>query len=229
LLHVFDLDHTLLVVNSSFDFSLYLFRKRKLGCKALLSILYIYTIHKFISLEECHERAFAAIFKGKKRDLWSQEMKGYLEERFDRIVSPAVYERLEKVRERAAIFSSSPDFIVEAIAKYLNVNWVLSSKYEVDKENRFVKIASLINGEEKRIALLELAKKQRVALRDVTAYSDSILDLPLLKLAGTVVCVNPDRQLREVAKLQQWEVISHDNTCERSTTVRTETKKRSLI
>ncbi len=40
--------------------------------------------------------------------------------------------------------------------------------------------------------------------QQVTAYSDSHLDLPLLLAAGTPVVVNPDRKLRKIAQLNTW-------------------------
>ena len=47
---------------------------------------------------------------------------------------------------------------------------------------------------------------QQHDLKQCTAYSDSINDLPMLEMVGSPVAVNPDRALRRHAKAQGWAV-----------------------
>jgi phosphoserine phosphatase len=51
-----------------------------------------------------------------------------------------------------------------------------------------------------------LAVREGLNLRRCTAYSDSINDVPMLSLVGTAVAINPDAQLREVARERGWEI-----------------------
>jgi hypothetical protein len=43
-------------------------------------------------------------------------------------------------------------------------------------------------------------------LRRCTAYSDSVNDVPMLSVVGTAVAINPDGELRDVARKRGWEI-----------------------
>ncbi len=48
--------------------------------------------------------------------------------------------------------------------------------------------------------------REGLNLKRCTAYSDSYNDVPMLSLVGTAVAVNPDADLRELAKNRGWDV-----------------------
>lgn len=211
-IHIFDLDHTLINVNSSLHYSQYLFKERKLQWSDITWVYLLAFSYQlgFISLEELHQISFDKLFKGKKQSFWITCLEEYLQKNLHHILNPAVYFTLQDVQKRGgitAIFSSGPDFIVRPIAKALNINYLECSKYEVDKDGHFVKISSLLTGKDKEAALRRLARKKGVSLSHVTAYSDSILDLPFLESAGKAVCVNPDKKLKSEALIKGWEII----------------------
>ena len=51
-----------------------------------------------------------------------------------------------------------------------------------------------------------LAVREGLNLKRCTAYSDSHNDVPMLSLVGTAVAINPDPDLRELAKNRGWEI-----------------------
>ena len=51
-----------------------------------------------------------------------------------------------------------------------------------------------------------LAAREGLDLRRCTAYSDSVNDVPMLSLVGTAVAINPDADLKEVARNRGWEI-----------------------
>jgi HAD superfamily hydrolase (TIGR01490 family) len=61
--------------------------------------------------------------------------------------------------------------------------------------------------EGKAEAIRELADREDIDLADSWAYSDSESDLPMLRLVGHPVAVNPDAELGRVARLEGWEVL----------------------
>ena len=61
--------------------------------------------------------------------------------------------------------------------------------------------------EGKAEAIRELAAKEDIDLAASYAYSDSESDLPMLRLVGHPVVVNPDSTLARVAGEQGWEVL----------------------
>jgi HAD superfamily hydrolase (TIGR01490 family) len=64
--------------------------------------------------------------------------------------------------------------------------------------------------EGKAQAIAELADREDISLPDSYAYSDSESDLPMLRLVGHPVAVNPDAELARVAKEEGWEVLRFD-------------------
>jgi HAD superfamily hydrolase (TIGR01490 family) len=61
--------------------------------------------------------------------------------------------------------------------------------------------------EGKAVAMRELADAQGIDLAASYAYSDSESDLPMLRIVGHPVVVNPDAELRRVAREEDWEVM----------------------
>ena len=51
-----------------------------------------------------------------------------------------------------------------------------------------------------------LAATEGLDLRRCTAYSDSVNDVPMLSAVGTAVAVNPDSELRDIAKERGWQI-----------------------
>ena len=61
--------------------------------------------------------------------------------------------------------------------------------------------------EGKAEAIRDLAQREGIDLAESWAYSDSESDLPMLRLVGHPVAVNPDTELGRVARLEGWEVL----------------------
>jgi HAD superfamily hydrolase (TIGR01490 family) len=61
--------------------------------------------------------------------------------------------------------------------------------------------------EGKAQAIRELAAREDIDLAASWAYSDSESDLPMLRLVGHPVAVNPDAELGRVARQEGWEVL----------------------
>ncbi len=100
------------------------------------------------------------------------------------------------------ILSNSPIFIVEKIAKRFGVSEFSATTYRLSPHGQMLAIETLFDGEKKR----EYVKEHREN-RTITAYSDSILDLPFLEEAEVQVAVRPDRKLLKRAKALGWEIL----------------------
>jgi HAD superfamily hydrolase (TIGR01490 family) len=61
--------------------------------------------------------------------------------------------------------------------------------------------------EGKAQAIRELAEREGIDLAESYAYSDSESDLPMLRLVGHPVAVNPDKELARVAREEGWEIM----------------------
>ena len=67
-------------------------------------------------------------------------------------------------------------------------------------------VGDILHGPGKAHAVRALAIREGLNLKRCTAYSDSINDVPMLSLVGTAVAVNPDSDLRDVARERGWEI-----------------------
>jgi HAD superfamily hydrolase (TIGR01490 family) len=64
--------------------------------------------------------------------------------------------------------------------------------------------------EGKAEAMREVAAHEGIDLADSWAYSDSESDLPMLRVVGHPVAVNPDAELARVARESGWEIMRFD-------------------
>jgi HAD superfamily hydrolase (TIGR01490 family) len=64
--------------------------------------------------------------------------------------------------------------------------------------------------EGKAEAIRDLAAREDIDLAASWAYSDSESDLPMLRLVGHPVAVNPDAELARVAREESWEILRFD-------------------
>jgi HAD superfamily hydrolase (TIGR01490 family) len=64
--------------------------------------------------------------------------------------------------------------------------------------------------EGKAEAIRELAAREGIDLSESFAYSDSESDLPMMRVVGHPVAVNPDRTLERVAREEGWRIMRFD-------------------
>jgi HAD superfamily hydrolase (TIGR01490 family) len=67
-------------------------------------------------------------------------------------------------------------------------------------------VGSILHGEAKAAAVQALAAREGLDLTRCSAYSDSMNDLPMLSLVGHPNVVNPDAELRAVARNRNWPI-----------------------
>jgi phosphoserine phosphatase len=64
--------------------------------------------------------------------------------------------------------------------------------------------------EGKAEALRELAAREGLDLSESDAYTDSESDLPMLRVVGHPVAVNPDAALQRIARGEGWRIMRFD-------------------
>lgn len=208
----FDLDHTLFNANSGYLFGRYLCRRKLLPLKALGFIIgcYVSCALGFLSIEALHQKAFKRLFKGRLSSTVKQWTEDFLEENFEKsLYLPAINE-LKSAQDRGhltAILSCAPCFLVEPIAKRLNVPIWEGTEYGVDNDHKFSHIASLVLGCDKASILKDIGSQYNISKQKIHAYSDSHHDLPFLYAAGHACGVKPNRKLRAICQKNKWPII----------------------
>ena len=208
----FDLDHTLLDTNSSALLYRYFVKK---GFYLPISLIRttLYTLRHYffdLSLSQLHQKIFEKFLKGTPLSIVQEIVRQFLKDDFYRFLYPPTLGRLRLAQHQGhhtVILSNGPSFLVGPIAEYLGVNEWGSSIYSTDRYGKFNAITSILLGEGKASYLKKMVQKFQTDLKRVTAYSDSIQDLPFLRIAGKAVVVNPDAKMKKISKKNLWEVI----------------------
>src|SRR4051794_12721141 len=103
--------------------------------------------------------------------------------------------------QRVWLVTATPVELARIIAQRLGLTGALGTVAEVvDGEYTGRLVGELMHGEAKAEAVRALAEREGLDLSRCTAYSDSANDLPMLELCGSAVAVNPDTELRAVAR-----------------------------
>ncbi|MGY1630165.1 HAD family hydrolase [Geodermatophilus sp. SYSU D01186] len=109
--------------------------------------------------------------------------------------------------QRVWLVTATPVELARIIAHRLGLTGALGTVAEVvDGQYTGRLVGELMHGEAKAEAVRALAEREGLDLTRCTAYSDSSNDLPMLTLVGTAVAVNPDTELRAVARSRGWDV-----------------------
>jgi HAD superfamily hydrolase (TIGR01490 family) len=109
--------------------------------------------------------------------------------------------------QRVWLVTATPVELAQIIARRLGLTGALGTVAEsTDGVYTGRLVGEMLHGRAKAHAVRALAASEGLDLRRCTAYSDSSNDVPMLSAVGTAVAVNPDQQLRDVARSRGWEI-----------------------
>ncbi len=145
-----------------------------------------------------------------------EEVRTLVAETINEIIEPLIYdEALELIDHHLAqgdevwLVSMSPAEIVDPFAELLGITGAISSRARIDEEGKFTgEMEFFAQGENKAVAMRELAESRGIDLTESYAYSDSETDIPMLLAVGHAYAVNPDRTLAKAAHDNQWPILS---------------------
>jgi HAD superfamily hydrolase (TIGR01490 family) len=148
-------------------------------------------------------------------DLEVEEMRALVGQAMETALKPLVYrEPLDLVArhrergERVYIVSAALQEIVDPLAEELGLDGAIGSLCEVVDGRYTGRSLRACHGEGKAEAVRELSAAEGIDLTRSTAYSDSHTDLPFLEVVGSPVAVNPDRELRRIARERGWPILT---------------------
>ncbi len=109
--------------------------------------------------------------------------------------------------QRVWLVTATPVELALIIARRLELTGALGTVAEsVDGHYTGRLVGEILHGPAKAHAVRALAAAEGLDLRRCSAYSDSVNDVPMLSAVGTAVAVNPDSELREIAKERGWQI-----------------------
>jgi len=208
----FDLDETILSINSGSVLVREAYKKGLMSTSDLLNAIYLSWLYKF------HLRDTSIIVSGMGRWLKGMtldEMNVLSEHVINKhlvdAIRPEIYSEIKLHRENNAeivILSSAIIQICRPLGSYVGADNIVCTVMEVADgvftglpENKFC------FEDEKRIRLIQYCEMKNYNLNETYYYGDSISDLPALKVVGHPVCVRPDRRLSRVSHENGWRIL----------------------
>jgi len=208
----FDLDKTLLSINSGTVLVREAYKAGLMSTSDLLNAIYLSWLYKF------HLRKTALIVSGMGR--W---LKGMTADKMDALaeqvvnkhlldaIRPEIYSEIEFHKENNAeivILSSVMIQICRLLGSRIGADNIICTVMEIDggvftgsAENEFCL------EDEKRVRLIKYCEESNFNLSEAFYYGDSISDLPALEVVGHPVCVQPDRKLSRIAREKGWRIL----------------------
>lgn len=156
---------------------------------------------------------YVGTLAGRTADAWQPLRNEFLEsEIIPRIPQTArdLVQQRQDAGDLIVITTATNRFITELTAHQLNVEHLIATEAEIVDGVFSGRTTGQLNMREGKVARLHAWLALLGATRfdfDITAYSDSINDLPILQLADLPIAVNPDAQLAQWAAAAGHAVI----------------------
>ena len=210
----FDLDRTLIAGSSAFQFGRAAYKaglvtRRQLAEDAWENIRFRLRGSTDAGTDALRERVGKTLEGVRVRDLQRlapDVLAGVLPRLYPQVLEIA-YEHQDAGRPIFICTAASQE-IAELMAIVLTFDGAVGSVAEVVDGHYTGRAGGPFTYREgKAEAIRELAEREGIDLAASWAYSDSESDLPMLRLVGHPVAVNPDTELDRVARAEGWELL----------------------
>ncbi len=212
-LAIFDLDHTLLDIDSDYHWGTYLVDNGLCGEDYQAKNNHYFQQYSQGTLDPIEYCQFVASFLAKHNlaDLkkWRDD---YIHTKIIQHVRPQALQALNNHLNQGhevVISSATNDFIVTAIAQKFGVpsSHVLSSKLAKDDNGYTGKVDGLPNFTDGKVINLQAWLADKPQLVESWAYSDSFNDIPLLEFADHAFAISADDRLNKYAQDKGWQIL----------------------
>ena len=143
-----------------------------------------------------------------------QTVKEIVGDTLHNIVDPLVYDEAVSLIEDhhlagrdVIIVSTSGSEVVEPIGEMLGADEVVATRMEVEDGKYTGGITFYAYAEAKAREVRRLAETHGYDLARSYAYSDSVTDVHMLEAVGHPYAVNPDKDLRRIARERGWPIL----------------------
>jgi HAD superfamily hydrolase (TIGR01490 family) len=206
----FDMDNTLLCVETGMSWVRFLRGRGELPAQMVAKAVYWSTLYKLALLDM--ETVFTRLVEDLRGDS-EADMIAKCEIWYRRHVEPEIAPaaRVAVEHHRAAghlvvLATGSTQYAARPVARGVGIEHVLSSELEVQGGTFTGRARALCFGHHKVSLAERWADAHGVDLARSYFYSDSYNDRPMLERVGTAVAVNPDTRLYRLARRRGWPV-----------------------
>lgn len=214
----FDLDRTLMEGSSAFQFGRAAYKAGLLSRRQLISDGWANLRFRLRGATDEDTQAL--------RDRISESLAGTRVRDLERLgadvlagVLPRIYPQMLALAHehqdggrRVYIVTAASQDLASLLAHVLVLDGAVGSQFSEVRDGVYTGTPTglFIYGSDKARAIRQLAAREGIDLDASYAYSDSASDLPMLRVVGHPVAVNPDRELLRVAHEEGWEVLRFD-------------------
>ncbi|AUS78589.1 HAD-IB family hydrolase [Actinoalloteichus sp. AHMU CJ021] len=214
----FDLDKTVIAKSSTLAFSRPFFQEGLINRRAVLKSAYAQFVFMLAGADADQTDRMRAHITSLCAGWDVEQVRSIVEETLHDIVDPLVYKEATQLiadhREQGhdvVVVSASGEEVVAPIARMIGADHSIGTRMVVTEGRYTGEIDFYCYGENKAVAVAELAETRGYDLGSSHAYSDSVTDLPLLGAVGHPTVVNPDRALRKEAAQRGWPSLTFDH------------------
>jgi HAD superfamily hydrolase (TIGR01490 family) len=216
MIHIFDVDYTLVRKSSSWYFLWEALEKRVIRLSQIGGLPFEWFRYKAgIPRHDFIEKAIKHL-AGIDRDALEQ----LAESCFTRRLKPNIYAGgmrligdIKSRGEEVILASSSVLTLLRPLEQFLGIGGSIATTLEFINGKTTGRLAGISPfGENKKTAVVSRLGERGIPPEDAAFYSDSYTDLPLLEWCGHPVAVNPDRFLTREAKRRGWEILRFRRT-----------------
>jgi len=207
---LFDMDNTLLRVETGMSWVRFLHRRGELPRQMLVKAVYWSTLYKLAVLDM--ETVFGRLawdLRGDSEAEMIAKCDVWYRSDVEPQIAPAARVAVEHHRRAGHVIvlaTGSTQYAAGPVARGLGIDHVLSSVLEVEGGAFTGRARALCFGHHKVDLAEAWAAGHGVDLGRSYFYSDSFNDRPLLERVGTAVAVNPDARLHRLARRRGWRV-----------------------
>jgi HAD superfamily hydrolase (TIGR01490 family) len=204
----FDMDNTLLRVETGMSWVKFLRRRGELPARMLAKAVYWSTLYKLAVLDmDAVFEKLALDLRGDSEAEMIAKSEVWYREHVAPEVAPAALVAIEHHRQAGhlvVLATGSTQYAARPVARGVGIEHVLSSELEVAGGTFTGRTSALCFGRHKVTLAEAWAARHGVDLAASYFYSDSYNDLPMLERVGTAIAINPDARLRRLAQRRGW-------------------------
>ncbi len=213
----FDLDKTIIAKSSTLAFSREFQAGGLISRGAVLRSAYAQFVY-LVGGADHDQMEKMRMFMSQLCSGWDVEtVKEIVGDTLHNIVDPLVYDEAVSLIEDhhlagrdVIIVSTSGSEVVEPIGQMLGADKVVATRMEVRDGKYTGEIGFYAYAENKATAIRDLAQRRGYDLTRSYAYSDSVTDVYMLEAVGHPHAVNPDKDLRRIARDRGWPILVFD-------------------
>jgi len=207
----FDIDHTILNVNSGSALISEAFKSGMMSYSDLIRAYYYSVLYR-LKLKDpaIIITRMARWMKGVRHEEFKRLAEQVVDKHLKLVIRPDILNEIDYHRRNNAeivILSSVLKEICIQLGAHLGMdNTICTTMEVVDGVYTGLPVTKFCFRDEKRIQLKDYCEKHYYNLSAAYYYGDSIEDLPALEIVGNPVCIAPDRKLRQIAVSRNWRI-----------------------